>query len=202
MWFGICKKGNTSTQYKPKLYLDNALLPSVKLDDCFNYLDLHFDIEMADDELPPYPKNKLKLYQQSTLSKISWHLTVTEIWNTWMKSNIDNTVSRHIRLWLEIPVNGTLNIVTQSKWKFGLGVTLSSTRNTQCQVVFRNKLGKCSNHNIREIHKSTRNINIQYYQFNSNRKASKLIRWSNVSFIMGKLATQSLAAKSIIDGPL
>ena len=36
--FGICKKGTTSTQYKPKLYLDNALVPPVKLDDRFTYL--------------------------------------------------------------------------------------------------------------------------------------------------------------------
>ena len=31
--FGICKKGTTSTEYKPKLYLDHALVPPVNLDD-------------------------------------------------------------------------------------------------------------------------------------------------------------------------
>ena len=85
--FGICKKGTTSTQYKPKLYLDNALVPPVKLDDCFTYLGRHFDFKMSDDKhkselietitdqieiidkLPLHPKNKLKLYQQWTLSK-------------------------------------------------------------------------------------------------------------------------------------
>ena len=36
--FDICKKGTTSTQYKPKLYLDDGLVPPVKLDDCFTYL--------------------------------------------------------------------------------------------------------------------------------------------------------------------
>ena len=89
------------------------------------------------DKLPLHPKNKLKLYQQWTLSKVSWHLTVTKISNTWMKNNIDNIVSRYTRLWLEIPVNGTLNIATQSKCKFGLGVILPSTRHTQYQVTFR-----------------------------------------------------------------
>ena len=181
--FGICKKGTTSTQYKLKLYWDNALVPPAKLDDCFNYLGHHFDFKMSDDKhkselietitdkieiigkLPLHPKNKLKFYQQWTLSKVSWHLTVTKISNTWMKNNIDNIVSLYIRLWLEIPVNGTLNIVTQSKRKFGLGMILPSTRHTQCQVTFRNKLRKSGNHNIREIHKSTRNINTQYNQF-------------------------------------
>ena len=96
-----------------------------------------------------------------------------------MKNNVDNIVSRYIRLWLEIPVNDTLNNVTQSKRKFELGVTLPSTRHTQCQVTFRNKLRKSSNHNTREIHKSTRNIN----PLNAN-----FTKWSNtLKQFVGKL---------------
>ena len=90
----------SSTQYKQKLYLDNALVPPVKLDDCFTYLGRHFDFKMTDnkhkselietvteqikiiDKLPLYPKNKLILYQQWKLSKISWHLTITNTLNT------------------------------------------------------------------------------------------------------------------------
>ena len=198
--FGICKKGTTSTQYKPKLYLDNALVPPVKLDDCFIYLGRHFDFKMSDDKhkselietvtdqieitdkLPLHPKTKLKLYQQWTLSKISWHLTVTKMSNTWVKNKIDAIVSRYIcetiayiRLCLEIPVNGTLNNITQSKCKFGLGVTLPSTWYTQCQVTFTKKLIKSGNHNIREVHKSASNINIQYDQVNSTRFVLKHI---------------------------
>ena len=88
---------------------------------------------------------------------------------------------------------------TSSPSKFGLGVTLPSTRHTQCQVTFR----KSGNHNIREIHKSTSNINIQYDQFNSTRDALKHIRSSDVSCIMEKLTTQSLVVKYIwefVDG--
>ena len=90
----------SSTQYKQKLYLDNALVPPVKLDDCFTYLGRHFHFKMTDnkhkselietvteqieiiDKLPLHPKDKLILYQQLTLSKISWHLTTTNISNT------------------------------------------------------------------------------------------------------------------------
>ena len=116
-----------------------------------------------------------------------------------MKSNIDNIVSRYIRPWLEIPVNGTLNIVTHSKRRFGLGVVLLSTRHIQCQETFRNKLRKSSNHNIRKIHKSTRNINIQYDKFNSTRETLKHIRSSDVSCLMEKLTTQSVVVKSICE---
>ena len=90
-----------------------------------------------------------------------------------------------------------MNIVTQSKPKFRLGVTLPSTRHTQCRVIFRNKLRKSSNHNIREVHKSTRNINILYNHFNSTRETLKHICSSDVSCIMEKLITQSLVVKSI-----
>ena len=48
--FCICKKGTTSRQYKLKLYLHNALVPPVKLDDCFTYLGCHFDFKMSDDK--------------------------------------------------------------------------------------------------------------------------------------------------------
>ena len=90
----------SSTQYKQKLYLDNALVPPVKLDDCFTYLGRHFDFKMTDnkhkseltetvteqieiiDKFPLHPKNKLIVYQQWTLSKISWYLTITNISNT------------------------------------------------------------------------------------------------------------------------
>ena len=102
--------------------------------------------------------------------------------NTWMKNKIDAIVSRYIcetityiRLWLEIPVNGTLNNITQSKCKFGLRVILLSTGYTQCQVTFRKKLRKSGNHHIREVHKSASNINIQYDQFNSTRIVLKHI---------------------------
>ena len=52
------------------------------------------------DKLPLYPKNKLVLYQQYALSKISWHLTVVNISNKWMKNIIYNIVSRHIKQWV------------------------------------------------------------------------------------------------------
>ena len=90
-----------------------------------------------------------------------------------------------------------MNIVTQSNCKFRLGVILPSTRHTQCQVTFRNKLRKSTNHNICEIDKSTSNINIQYDQFYSTRDALKRIRSSNVSCILEKLTTQSLVVKSM-----
>ena len=86
--FGTCKKGTTSTQYKPKLHLDNLLIYQVKLYDCLTYLSCQFDLKMTNDKhkselvetateqieiidkLSLQPKYKLKLSQQWTLSKL------------------------------------------------------------------------------------------------------------------------------------
>ena len=64
-------------------------------------------------------------------------------------------------------------------------------------MTLRKKLRKSSSHNIQEIHKSTRNINIQYDQLSSTLEALKHICSSDVSCIMEKLTTQSLVVKSI-----
>ena len=115
-----------------------------------------------------------------------------------MESIIDNIVSRYIRLWLKIPVNGTLNIATQSRCKLRLGVTLPSTRHTQCQVTFRYKTFR--NPVILIFLKSTNQLEIfnsVFSKFNSKREALKHICSSDVSCLMEKLTTQSLVVKSI-----
>ena len=216
--FGICKKGTSSVQYKPKLYINNLLIPPVETDDCFTYLGRHFDFKMRSnkhkeaavntinelfttiDRLPLHPRNKLLLYKRSVLSKISWHLTVADLPITWVKNNIDNIASKFIRSWLEIPISGTLDIVLLTKSKFGLGLILPSARFTQCQVTFRNSLKKSSNANIRKIHAYTsKDRNVQYDQNVSTKEALKRIRSMKEDRIKGELQTQSLVIKSILD---
>ena len=60
------------------------------------------------------------LYQRYVLFKISWHLTVADLQITWVKQNLDNITLKFIRLLLEIPIAGTLNVIRQSKNKFVL----------------------------------------------------------------------------------
>ena len=82
----------------------NALVPPAKLDDCFTYLGRHFDFKMSDDkhkiELIGTITDQIEIIDELPLhpKKVSWHLAVTKISNTWMKNNIDNIVSRYIRL--------------------------------------------------------------------------------------------------------
>ena len=181
--FGMKKCKTKCEQIKPKLYLKNKLIKPVKIGESFVYLGRYFDFNMTNndhkeilisktnelldtiDKLPLHLKNKIMLYQRYVLSKISWHLTIADLPITWVKQNLDNIASKFIRTWLEIPVAGTLNIIRQSKNKFGLGIILISDRFTQCQVTLRNKLKNSKNRDICEIYDITKGKNITYDQY-------------------------------------
>ena len=90
-----------------------------------------------------------------------------------------------------------MEIQMQSKCKFGLGLILPSTRHTKCQVTFRNKIRKSSYHNICEVHKPTKDINVQYDQYNSKYEALKQTCSPIESYITQKLTTKSLLLKFI-----
>ena len=150
------------------------------------------------DNLPLHPKNKILLYQRYVLSKISWHLTVADLSITWVKETLDNIASKLIRSWLEIPTTGTLNIIRQSKNKFGLSVILISDRFTQCQVTLRNKLENSSNQDIVEIYDVTKGKKITYDQYKYTREAINDIR-NDVAIDTSRFTTQGLVIKAISD---
>ena len=197
--------------------MDNILVPQIEKDGYFTYLGRHFDFKMTDEQhkvellndfnklmerinfLPLHPRNKLLLYQCVVLSKISWHMTVSNISNTWFKNNVDGIASKYIRIWLEIPISGTLCIVTQSKSKFGLAISLPSTRQVQCRVTFRNSLRKSVNDNIKNVHASTKPNNVQYDCYLTTKDAIKKIRKMDENRLREELTTQSLVIKSIWD---
>ncbi|CAB3999328.1 Hypothetical predicted protein, partial [Paramuricea clavata] len=124
--FGIKKVLSKSAQYLPKLLINKDLIPTIKTGESFEYLGRHFDFNMTNekhkskvislfDELmseidlkPLHPKNKILLYSRYVLSKLSWHFTVATISKTWVVENIDSSVNKYIRKWLEVPISGTL----------------------------------------------------------------------------------------------
>ena len=110
----VDKVGSSSRQYKPKLYINNELIPAIEINESFKYLERHFDYSMSNqehkdnlcdtvdellkdiDSLPLHPRNKLLIYHHYLLSKISWDLTITDISMTWIKQTLDNKVSDYI----------------------------------------------------------------------------------------------------------
>ncbi len=125
--FGIKKQLTRSIQYLPKLFVNNCLIPRVEIGESFRYLGRYFNFKMSDDDhksevldsltdllneiddLPLHPKNKIRLYSQYALSKISWHFTVSDIGKTWVNEMLDTVVSKYIRKWLELPISATLS---------------------------------------------------------------------------------------------
>ena len=160
----------------------HELVPQLKLEDSFTYLGRRFNYAMDDaeqkshvqertnevlqdiDKLPLHPRNKIALYKSCLLSEISWDLTVANIGLTWVKNSMDNVVSLYFRRWLEIPINGALDICLVSRTRFGLGLILPSTKLIQCQSVIRQRLKNSPNADIRAIYDDTsKGYNIQYY---------------------------------------
>ena len=213
--FGIKKVYGKAKQVKPTLYLNNTLINPIEIGDSFLYLGRYFDFMMSNKEhmqilsdvlteyltkinnLPLHQKNKINIYQRYVLPKISWHLTVTDIPLTWIKQNLDNLVSKHLRLWLSIPISGTLDVITLSRDKYGLNVVMTSSKTVQCRTTFRQCLKHSTNPDIRELHKNTsENTNIQYDTYKSTREVIKDIRNKTITHI-SHLTTQKLVISAI-----
>ena len=190
--FGIKKVITKSTQYLPKLFINNSIIPTVEIGESFKYLGRFFDFNMTDkdhkfelisliDELmsdidlkPLHPKNKLLLYNRYVLSKISWHFTVASLSKTWVTESIDSVINKYIRKWLEIPINGTLSNIYLTRDKFGFNILPASIKFIQCQTVLRNVLKSSPNDSIKELWKSTNShTNIQYDVYNSTKQVLK-----------------------------
>ena len=199
--FGMKKVITATKQIKPKLYINNVLVPVIEINDSFIYLGRHFDFSMSDlphqkqitektksllnlvTNLPLHPKNKLKIYHRYILSNISWDMTVTDISQTWYKNNIDNFVMSHIRSWFEIPISGTLEILTLDRSYYGLNLIKPSTRAFQLKTNFRKVISQSSNSDIKKIHEITKEqCNIQYDEYKNSRDAVRAIKSKSKAF--------------------
>ena len=127
--FGIAKNETLSVQAHPKLFAKNEQIPALKNNESFKYLGRYFNFEMDNEEhkkelvditnkilnkvdmLPLHPKHKVDIYLKYYMSKISWHLRIADIPNTWIKQHLDTICHNKIRHWPEIPPNGTLDII-------------------------------------------------------------------------------------------
>ncbi|CAB4034952.1 Hypothetical predicted protein, partial [Paramuricea clavata] len=187
--FGVSKLNSTNSQFLPKLYLNQCMIPTVKRNESFCYLGRYYNFAMDNsdhkrllfeeteeilgkiDRLALHPKFKLQLYMKYLLPKISWHLTIADIDKTWVRQTLDMMCHNKFREWLEIPPCGTLDILLLAKSKFCLNIIDISAKFTQCQVILRSKLKNSSSPDIRQVYKaSSTNTNVQYDRIISSRR--------------------------------
>ena len=177
--FGIKKSSTKPVQFQPSLLINSNLFPQVKVDDSFRYLSRYFDFVVSNevhkkeliailtdslsqiDRLPLHPKNKLKLYNQYLLAKIT--LTADDILATWIKEKLDSIAAKCIRKWLDLPISATLSSTFLPCNKFGLNICPPSVKFSEFQTVLRIALKSSPNADIRGLRKDTSNgPNLQY----------------------------------------
>ena len=113
--FWIKKFSASSHQFQPKLLINSELIPPVKQGELFKYLGRYFNFDMDNkdhkelvksslqtmlktiESLNIHPRNRLLLYDRQVLSKLSWHLKVTDLGKTWICENLDNIVTKYVR---------------------------------------------------------------------------------------------------------
>ena len=215
--FGMKKVISAAKQFKPDVFMNNEKIDAVKIDEAFTYLGRSFDFTMSSvshkttlletldnyiraiERLPLHPKWKVLIYNRFVLSKISWDLTVSDIAVTWVKQNLDNVVSSFIRATLGIPICGTLDIVTLTKNRYGLGVILPSARFIQCQVTYRGIQKRSINEDVRDMHRVTSSgKNLPTDNYGSTKAEMKALRENTIEHI-NQLSTQCLVIRSIWD---
>ena len=155
------------------------------------------DLMSIIDSKPLHPKNKVLLYSRFVLSKLSWHLTISDISQTWVKENIDSVVNSYVRRWLEIPISGTLSTVFMSRSRFDLHIIPPSVQFLQCQTTLRNALKISPNVEINELWKSTStNKNIQYDVYTTTKEVIKDFRSKEEHKLQNQLSTQGSFLKA------
>ena len=213
--FGLTKRGSNAVQTQPKLFVNNEYIPLVPRDEDFEYLGRFFNYAMDNkshkqilldnteemmktiDKLPLHPKYKILIYSRYVLSKLSWHLTVAGLPKTWVENNLDNLCCGYLRCWLEMPISGTLDIISLPRSKFGLNIIPISTKFIQCQLTMRNCINNSSNEDLKFIHQETsQGKNVQYDMFKSTREVLKVMRKEKEEHI-ATLSSQNLVINSI-----
>ena len=125
-------------------------------------------------------------------------LNKADLTETWVKEVLDNKWHNAFRRWLEIPANGTVDIIMLSKSKFGLNIVDVSMKFTQCQTIIRKKLSNAENEDTQLIYQLIREkSNINYDHFITSKNAIKDLRERKQEHIARDLTTQSLVVKAL-----
>ena len=214
---GIKKVSTSSFHFQSMLFINSKIMPPVNNGESFKYLGrfFNFDIDNKDheeilksslqtmlktvDSLYIHPKNKLLLYHLYSLSKISWHFTVTDLGKTWISENLDNIVSKYFRQWLELPISATLSSIVLSSNKFGLALQLPSVKFQQCQTVLRSSLKSSKNEALVRVWRYTNcGSNIQYDIYENTKQVLKSIRTEHTGRLQTGLQSQGFTISFLL----
>ena len=214
--FGVVKIGSMAKQIYPKLFVNGEIITPLKENESFKHLGRYYNFDMSNknhkkilieevedilsiiSKLPLHPEHKLDLYNRYLLSKISWHLTIADLTETWVKEVLENKCHNAFQRWLGIPANGTVDIIMLSKSKFGLNIVDVSMKFTQCQTIIRKKLSNAENEDTQLVYQLIREkSNINYDHYITSKNIIKDLREHKQEHITRDLTTQSLVVKAL-----
>ena len=219
--FGIKKFSTSSLQFQPKLLINSELIPPVKQGESFKYLGRYFNFDMDNkdhkelvksslqtmlktiDSLNIHPRNRLLLYDRYVLSKLSWHLTVTDLGKTWICENLDNIVTKYVRQWLDLPISATLSSIIPSRNYFGQAFQLPSIKFLQCQTTLRSSLKSSCDETITKLWRNTNSgANIQYDIYSNTKQVLKSIRAEHTNRLQTQLKSQGFIISFLLEHSL
>ena len=219
--FGIKKFSSRSLQFQPKLPINSEVVPPVNNGESFKYLGRFFNFDMDNkdhkdillsnllamlkniDSLTIHPRNKLLLYDQYVLSKISWHLTVADLGKTWISEHLDNIVTKHVRQWLDLPISATISSIIPSHKNFGQAFQLPSIKFQQCQTTLRFSLKSSCDEAITKLWKNISfGTNIQYDVYKNTKQVLKSIHNEHTNRLQSHLPSQGFIITFLLDHSL
>ena len=135
--------------------VNNKPIPPTDIDDNFTYLGKDFNFNMSNDHiksdlinyvsdvlikchsLPLTPLNKLSVIQRYVYSKLRWKFSIYDLAETWVVRNIDNQISKFVRLWLRLHTGANLTHISLQSKKLGLRFTFAKKIYQQCKLSVR-----------------------------------------------------------------
>ena len=201
--FGIIKYNSSAKQYFPKIYVNHCLIPAVKWNESLCCLGRFYNCYLT----PVTSWRKLiviqnisQIYIGNICSRKYLGILLLQTDGTWIKQTLDTMCLNKFRTWLEIPPNGTLDILVLGKSKFAFDINDVSTKITGCQVVLRNKVKDLSCLDTQNLYFTQLVRTVMCSTMGSlprNMFPKKLGKPDKISNIESKLTSQSLLIKSI-----
>ena len=130
---------------------------------------------------------------------MSWHITIADISKTWVIQNLDNTVAKYSRQWLELPISSTLSTLILQNSKCGINFVSPSKKFVQCRTVLRNALKSSPNPDFNLLWTATSNgTNIQYDKYKNTKQVLTAIQKDHEDRINHELTSQGFIMSSIL----
>ena len=135
------KKKTAVVQIEPALFVDSIKIPAVLIGGSFKYLGKLYDFEMKNktakvstqekletllsitSKLKIKAQTKLKILKLYIHSQLQFELKQYNFGATWIDANLDALCTRHIRIWLDMPISTCIKeMMTLPKQLGGLNI--------------------------------------------------------------------------------